>query len=172
MGRLKTRGWKEWFVILACDLWKFILCFLAGVSVRNTGCHCLCLALICGVTVKYHTQTYFRFDRSLPMGYFVCLLLEVCHWRDKQCSTEEEALETQKLKMENSSVKDQLAHCAWGQGINTVLCLFKILQEVSHSNCSTRQWILQPSHCDSTHPNLFALFHPSFSLFITRLSLL
>lgn len=113
MGRLKTRGRKEWFVILACDLWKFILCFLAGVSVRNTGCHCLCLALICGVTVKYHTQTYFRFDGSLPMGYFVCLLLEVCHWRDKQCSTEEEALETQKLKMENSSVKDQLAHCAW-----------------------------------------------------------
>lgn len=62
-----------------------------------------------------NTNTFQLFSpfRSLPMGYFVCLLLEVCHWHDKQCSTEGEALETQKLKMENSSVKDQLAHRAW-----------------------------------------------------------
>lgn len=69
--RLKGEGWKERFVMLACDLWKkFILWFLAEISVRNTGCHCLCLALICGVTVKHQTQTYFI--------YF--LHLDLCLW--------------------------------------------------------------------------------------------
>lgn len=70
MGRLKAGGWKEWFVMLACDLWKFILWFLAGVRVTNTGCHCLCLALICDVAVKHQTQTYF--------SYF--LHLDLCLW--------------------------------------------------------------------------------------------
>lgn len=70
MGRLKAGGWKEHFVTLACDLWQFILWCLAGLSVRNTGCHCLCQVLICGVTVKHQTQTY--------LSYFLCLGL--CPW--------------------------------------------------------------------------------------------
>lgn len=167
MGRLKAGGWKEQFVMLACDLWKFILWFLAGVGVRNTGCHCLCLALICGVTVKHQTQTYF--------SCFLCLGL--CPWLFCLSSPRGLPLAWQTVfyrggSFINTEIKDgkflckrsSSPLCLVGQGINTVLCLFKIPQEVSHSNCSTRQWILQPSHCDSTHLNLLALFHPSFSL--------
>ena len=117
MGRIKAGGQKEGSVLLACILWKFVLWFLAEVNIRKAGCRCLWLAVICGVTVKYHTQTHFS---SFLHLYFLCLWAslfvfssEVCHWRDKQCFTEEEALETQKLETENSSVKDQLAHCAW-----------------------------------------------------------
>lgn len=59
MGRIKAGGWKEGSVLLACVLWKFLSWFLAEVNIRKTGCHCLCLAMICGVTLKYHKQTCF-----------------------------------------------------------------------------------------------------------------
>lgn len=59
MGRIKAGGWKEGSVLLACVLWKFDLCFLAEANIRKTGCNCLCMAMICGVTVNYHTQTCF-----------------------------------------------------------------------------------------------------------------
>lgn len=117
MGRIKAWEWKEGSVLLACVLWKFILWFLAEVNIRKTGCHCLCLAMICIVTVKYHTQTCFSYFLHLDLlSLWACLFVvssEVCRWHDEQCSTEEEASETQKLETENSSVKDQLAHCAW-----------------------------------------------------------
>lgn len=128
------------------------------------------------LTVKHQTQTYF--------SYF--LHLDLCLWLFCLSFPRGLPLALQTVlyrggSFRNAEIKDgkflckrsTSPLCLVGQGINTVLCLFKILQEVSHSNCSIRQWILQPSHCDSTHPNLFALFHPSFSLLtIIMLSLL
>ena len=83
MERIKARGWKEGSVLLACVLWKFILWFLAEVNIRKTGCHCLCLAMICGVTVKYHTQTCFSSCLHLDLlSLWASLFVfssEVCH---------------------------------------------------------------------------------------------
>lgn len=72
--------------------------------------------MICGVTLKYHKQTCFasflHLDLLSPWASVFVFSLEVWHWYDKECSTEEKALETLKLEMENSSVKDQLTLCA------------------------------------------------------------
>lgn len=94
---------------------------------------------------------------------------EVCRRCAKQCSAEEDAVETQRSELENSSVRDQPGHCAGTRAKTPVMRLFKTPQEeISRSSCPTRQWILQPS-CHVAHPQLFASFHPCFS-FLTLIT--
>lgn len=76
VGRIRAEGWKEGSV-LACVLWNSLLWFVAEVTVRKPGCHCLRPATVCGRLCRHANMVQFfpSFSSSLPLGQFVCLLL-------------------------------------------------------------------------------------------------
>lgn len=112
VGRIRAEGWKEGSV-LACVLWNSLLWFVAEVTVREPGCHCLRPATVCGRLYRNANMLQFfpSFSSSLPLGQFV-FSSDFCHHSAKQCSAEEDAVETQRSELENSSVRDQPGHCA------------------------------------------------------------